>query len=126
MLSATTGSSTIMTRSWRSAAGTARKVAGAVFISLELFCRFVSDDERRLTRGRLDQPDFLEFGFDDVLVERLHDVFVGAGVQRPGDMGDVVLGGAEHHLGPVAAGQPAQRARRAAKVKVGRAFLRRA
>ncbi len=49
-----------------------------------------------------DQPDFLELGFDDFLVERLHDVFVGARVQRARDMGDVVLGGAEHHLGPVA------------------------
>src|SRR5262249_40771591 len=49
-------------------------------------------------RGRSDQPDFLEFGRDDVLVERLHDVFVGTGMQRAGNVRDVVLGGAEHHL----------------------------
>src|SRR4051812_38344496 len=51
---------------------------------------------------RSDQADFLEFRRDDVLVERLHDVFVGAGMQRTRDVRDVVLGGAEHHLGRVA------------------------
>src|SRR5581483_251307 len=56
-----------------------------------------------------DQADFLELGLDDLLVERLHDVLVGAGVQRAGDVGDVVLRGAEHHLRPVAAGKPPQR-----------------
>ena len=34
----------------------------------------------------LDQADFLELRGDDVLVERLHDVFVGAGMQRARDM----------------------------------------
>src|SRR5450631_932600 len=60
-------------------------------------------------RRRSDQPDFLELGFHDLLVERLHDVFVGAGVQGARDMRDVVFGGAEHHLGPVATRQLAQR-----------------
>src|SRR5262245_28835468 len=55
-----------------------------------------------------DQSDFLELCRHDFLVERLHDVFVGAGMQRASDMGDVVLRGAEHHLGLVAAGHAAQ------------------
>src|SRR5580704_1710027 len=59
-------------------------------------------------RMRLDQPDFLKLGFDNVLVERLHDVFVGAGMERAGDVGDIVFRGAEHHFRLVAAGQPAQ------------------
>src|SRR5438045_8243107 len=33
-----------------------------------------------------DQTDFLEFCRNDVLVERLHDVLVGAGMQRKRDM----------------------------------------
>ena len=56
-----------------------------------------------------DQADFLELRLDDLLVERLHDVLVGAGVQRARDVHHVVLGGAEHHLGDVAAGQAPQR-----------------
>src|SRR5450432_650885 len=59
-------------------------------------------------KKRSDQSDFLELRGDDVLVERLHDVFVGAGVKRARDMRDIVLGGAEHHLGLVAAGHAAQ------------------
>jgi len=51
-----------------------------------------------------DQTDFMKFRRDDVLVERLHDVLVGAGVKRARDVRDVVLGGAEHHLGRIAAG----------------------
>src|SRR5580704_6331031 len=62
----------------------------------------------RASTARSDQADLLELCFHDVLVERLHDVFVGARVQRPRDMSDVVLGGAEHHLGPIAVRQPAQ------------------
>src|SRR5207253_6531037 len=56
----------------------------------------------------LDQSDFMKFRGDDLLVNRLHDVLVGAGVQRTRDMGDIVLGGAEHHLGHIAARHPAQ------------------
>src|SRR6266853_5332709 len=55
-----------------------------------------------------EQTDFLEFRRDDVLVERLHDVFVGAGVERAGDMVDSVFSGAEHHLGLIAARQATQ------------------
>src|SRR5450759_3372926 len=57
---------------------------------------------------RSDEADFLEFRGDDILVERLHDVFVGAGVKRARDVRDIVFGGAEHHLGLVAAGHAAQ------------------
>src|SRR5262249_16080781 len=62
----------------------------------------------RPRRDRSDQANFLEFGRDDVLVERLHDVFVGAGMVRTRDMRHVVLRGAEHHLRHVAAGHAAQ------------------
>src|SRR6266568_1537966 len=55
-----------------------------------------------------DQADFLELRGDDVFVERLHDVFVGAGMQCARDVRDVVFGGAEHHLGRIAAGHAAQ------------------
>ena len=34
----------------------------------------------RIERDRSDQTDFLELRGDDVLVERFHDVFVGAGL----------------------------------------------
>src|SRR5262245_31333428 len=70
-----------------------------------------SEDEAR-TNGlnrQSDQADFLQLGLDDLLVERLHDVFVGAGMQRARDMRHIVLGRAEHHLGTVAAGQTPQR-----------------
>ena len=43
------------------------------------------------------KPDLGELRLDDLAVERLHDVFVGAGADRFLDVGDVVLGGAEHH-----------------------------
>src|SRR6478609_5893904 len=92
----TTASSTIMTRMRRPAALAENDEASA----------------RLMAAGpgkRSDQADFLEFRLDDLLVERLHDVLVGAGVQRARDVRDVVLGGAEHHLGSVAAGQTAQR-----------------
>src|SRR5438128_2465388 len=41
--------------------------------------------DRRIERES-DQSDFLKFGGHDVLVEGLHDVFVGAGMQRARDM----------------------------------------
>ena len=68
------------------------------------------DFKPRLGSGELDQADFLELRGDDVLVERLHDVFVGAAVERARDMIDAVFGGAEHHLGLIAAGHAAQMA----------------
>src|SRR5262245_1846073 len=46
----------------------------------------------------LDQADGIELGFDDVAVEGLEDVFVGAGGDGAGDMRGVVLGRAEDHL----------------------------
>src|SRR5579871_4803387 len=57
-----------------------------------------------LMKRSLDQADFLELGCDDVLVERVHDVLVGAGGERTRDVVDVVLGGAEHDPGSIAAG----------------------
>lgn len=36
--------------------------------------------------GRSGQPDFLELGRDDLLVERLHNVFVGAGMKGACDL----------------------------------------
>src|SRR5260370_15298061 len=63
---------------------------------------------RRIDGRRSDQADFLELRRNDVLVERLHDVFVGAGVKRACDVGDVVFGGAEHNLVRVAACHAAQ------------------
>src|SRR5260370_5685739 len=59
-------------------------------------------------RRELDQADFLELRCDDVLVERLHDVLVGAGLDGARDMVDAVFGGAEHHFGLIAAGHAAQ------------------
>src|SRR6202161_507082 len=108
-LRATTESSTTMTRIGLSAATARSAVAKAILMDSD-FARLTLLG-LPMTRRRwptLDQPDFLELGLDDVLVERLHDVFVGTGVQRAGDVGDVVLGGAEHHFRPVATGQPAQ------------------
>src|SRR5579863_3674711 len=63
---------------------------------------------RRAGRRKSDQADFLKFGRDNVLVERLHDVFVGAGMKRAGDVGDIVFRRAEHHLGLVAARHAAE------------------
>src|SRR6202034_156101 len=65
-----------------------------------------SDDKTR--HGASDQPNFLELRLDNVLVERLHDVLVGASVKRPRDMCDVVFGGAEHPFRPIPAGKPPQ------------------
>src|SRR4051812_15952789 len=61
-----------------------------------------------MKRTRSDQADLLKFGFDDVAVEGLHDVFVGARVQRPRDMRYVVFRRAEDDLRPVATRQLAQ------------------
>src|SRR5262245_35273122 len=59
---------------------------------------------------RSDQPDFLELCFDDLLVERLHDVLVCTRVQRARDVRDIIFRGAEHDLGAVAVRHPAQHA----------------
>src|SRR6202047_3343906 len=112
----TTESSTTMTRS-----GSCRIDVGAEgFTNATLIThqtRLKRHDRRTNAEGHSaagsmgatsDKADFLELRGNDVLVERLHDVFVGAGVQRARDVGDIVLGGAEHHLGHVAAGHAAQ------------------
>src|SRR6185437_12521018 len=62
----------------------------------------------RLRRRRHHQTDLQELRRNDVLVERLHDVFVGSGLECARDMVDIVLGGAEHDLGHFSAGHAAQ------------------
>src|SRR5438105_12563972 len=57
---------------------------------------------RRIDGRRSDKADFLELRGNDVLVERLHDVFVGPGMKRARDVGDIVFGGTEHQLGRIA------------------------
>src|ERR1700722_16694299 len=108
-LRATTESSTTMTRIGLSAA-TARSAAAKAMLMDSDFARLtlLGLPTTRRRSPTSDQPDFLELGLDNVLVERLHDVFVGAGVKRTRDVRDVVFGGAEHHLGRVAAGHAAQ------------------
>src|SRR6185295_14327483 len=56
----------------------------------------------------LDQAYFLELRRDDFLVERLHDVFVGAAVERALDMLDAIFGRTKHNLGLIAARHAAQ------------------
>src|SRR3954454_18261577 len=108
----TTESSTTMTRSGSCRA--ASRVGGLTSATLITHQTQLNTKRPQQTcagknrRQPLDQTDFMKFGRDDVLVERLHDVLVGAGVQRARDVGDVVLGGAEHHFGRVAAGHAAQ------------------
>src|SRR4051794_37860985 len=110
----TTESSTTMTRKGSCRAESpSRELASATLITHQTQSNTTGTAARREPAGRRagrrsDQTDFMKFRRDDVLVERLHDVFVGAGVQRARDVGDVVLGGAEHHLGRIAAGHAAQ------------------
>src|SRR5262245_25406902 len=97
-----------MTRSggWPATEAAARAgAATATLMKRGYSLRDATDEET----GRSDQSHLVELGLDDVLVERLHDVLVGAGVERARDVHHVVLGGAEHHLGHVASRQPAQR-----------------
>src|SRR6185312_779866 len=92
----TTASSTIITRmrgsAELSAAGSGRDI------------RYKLNSHRKMARPsgladvRSDQADFLEFRLDDLLVERLHDVFVGTRVHRPRDMREIVFGRAEYDL----------------------------
>src|SRR5579862_6671592 len=108
-LRATTESSTTMTRIGLSAAAALVAATRAILMDSDFARLTLLGLPTQRRRGPAsDQADFLELGLDDVFVERLHDVFVGTGVQRTRDVGDVVLGGAEHHFRPVAAGQPAQ------------------
>src|SRR5437764_6003926 len=76
----TTASSTIMTRigSCAVAGAAGARMAATLIHQYSLRGRYASGRGR----SRSDQPDFLELGFDDFLVERLHDVFVRAGAER--------------------------------------------
>src|ERR1700743_2227328 len=66
--------------------------------------------DQRIEFVKSDKTDFLKLGSNDILVERLHDVFVGAGMKCARDVSDIVFGGAKHHLGLVAAGHAAEMA----------------
>jgi len=66
-------------------------------------------DAVQAARRRSEQTDFLQLRLDDLAIERLEDVVVGAGPHRPGDMADVVLAGAKDDGRPVAARHGAER-----------------
>src|ERR1044072_63146 len=102
----TTASSTIITRSVSAAAAGAEgaRVAAALIHTLE----YARRNKMGAGRSPSDEPDFLELGFNDLLVDGLHDVFVRAGAERPRDMRHVVFGGAEYNLRRVAARHAAQ------------------
>jgi hypothetical protein len=51
------------------------------------------------------QPYLPKFFLNDIFVEGFHDVFVSPPLQRPSNVRHIVLGGAKHHFGPVAAGK---------------------
>jgi hypothetical protein len=87
-----------------------RQLAQHSYLDLTLTVTTRRSGGTGLRRDR-EQPDFLEFRCNDVLVERLHDVFVGACIKRARDMVHSVLSGAEHHLGLFAARQAAQTAK---------------
>src|SRR5262249_7702286 len=104
----TTASSTTMTRMGSFATSAAAGgAATAILIAKRAFV-VVRLVEWATTYRRSDQPNLLELRFDDFLVERLHDVFIGARMERARDMGDVVLGGAEHHFRSIPIRQPAE------------------
>ena len=58
---------------------------------------------RNSTLDTLQQPNLREFGFDDLFIERLHDVLVGASLHRLANVRHIVLGRAEHDDHAVAA-----------------------
>src|SRR4051794_14014157 len=100
----TTASSTIMTRMGASALGGATEAAA----KLIWWYSTIKECRRQAGRPKSDEPDLVELRLDDVPVERLHDVFVRSGPHRLGDVGDVVLRGAEDDLRALAAGALAQ------------------
>src|SRR5689334_19040707 len=109
----TTESSTTITRSGSCCRELATaELVNATLITHQLKLRAVlfgrSCGQARRLPHQSDQPDFLELGGDNVLVERLHDVFVGAGVKGARDVRDIVFRRAENHLGLVATGHPAE------------------
>src|ERR1043166_471111 len=99
----TTASSTIMTRSNGGPAAEAVETAGAATATLMERGYSLRDATNERTQSRSDQSDLVELGFHDLLVERLHDVLIGPRVESARDVHHVVLGGAEHHLGNIAA-----------------------
>src|SRR5262245_4143833 len=105
----TTASSTTMTRigSWPDSGCGVGEATAILIARLTDYGTLHKRYERNIGS---DQADFLKLGFDNLLVERFHDVLVRSGVQRARDMRHVVLGGAEHDLGPIAVGHPPQRA----------------
>src|ERR1044072_3576229 len=118
----TTASSTIMTR-MRSCAASGAAGARVAATLIRRYSGYAQRLEtRRQKRGLiwacsypktgshfsgscLDQSDLLELGLDDLLVERLHDVLVGAGAERARDVGAVVVGRGGHDPRPVASGR---------------------
>ena len=63
----------------------------------------------RGSQTRSGQPHLAELRLDDLRIEGLHDVFVGAGTHRLGNVGKIVLGRTEHHFRRVTARLPPQR-----------------
>src|SRR5271165_774088 len=112
MARTTTASSTTMTRS-RSRSRTEAK-DGAV-TAIVIF----RSSTRTGGSPRSDQSDFLELRFDNLLIEGLHDVFIGPRVERAGNVRDIILAGAEHHFRAIAVRQPAKRAQELVPVHLG-------
>src|SRR4051812_5517771 len=85
----TTESSTTMTRigSCRVAV-VAVELINAVLITYTNYGNQMNNRPAAIGRRVVnsDQSDFLEFRRDDILVERLHDVFIGAGMKRASDV----------------------------------------
>src|ERR1700749_3388262 len=82
---------------------------GATTLMITRYRRLQTRYTLNARTGCSDQHDLLELRLDNLFVERFHDVLVGAGVKRPRDVRHIVLGGAEHHLWPVAARETAER-----------------
>src|SRR6266478_2171101 len=100
-----TATSGLMRSSWLTASSPVRSDAATTMSGSEATQREISplittESSTTITRSGSCR--------DDIFVERFHDVFVGARMKRARDVGDIVLGGAEHHLGRIAAGQAAQ------------------
>ena len=64
------------------------------------------------------QTDLLEFCFDDISVERLHNVFVGSSLERPRDMHDIVFGGARSASSALALMRAASRPRPSSAISI--------
>src|SRR3974390_792525 len=111
MARTTNASSTTITR--RRSRSRTEGTAGEV-MAIVIFRSSTSGDP-----PRSDQSDFLELRLDDLLVERLHDVFIGSRVQRAGDVRDVVLAGAEHDFRAIPVRHPAQHAQELVPVHPG-------